>query len=163
MSKGRLVAGLQFPNGLHKWLPYVWVDNFHNDRAVVDDGENMGYMDRQGNICIPLIYFVAEDFSEGLAFANDGDRTFLLDTEGKTIRQWDEVFITSRFRNGTALISRLVEDGEKAEEALINTKGEFITPFAPKRQLHDIADAFTDIETEDDQWHEGIQRIITED
>jgi hypothetical protein len=156
LESGRLVPGLLFENGTYTWLPYRWINKFYEDKAVVDNGRNMGYIDRNGTEIIPLIYLSADDFSQGRAFTSDAHCTFLIDSNGRIIRKWEESFVNGQFKNGTALLSRLSSDGEWTEEALINRDGEFITEFAPKRKIHTFSDIHIEMDTED--WYEGIMR-----
>lgn len=152
----RLVAGLLFEDGTYKWFNYRWVNGFYNDLSVADNGKYMGYINRKGEECIPFKYISAEDFSEGFAFAGDGSTTYLIDINGNIVKEWPETFVTSGFNNGTALLGRMTADGEAIEEALINTKGEFLAEFASKKKIHNIRDIY--IEPAKHEWHEGIKK-----
>lgn len=152
-----LIPGLLFEDGTYKWFNYRWVNGFHNDLSVADNGKYMGYINRKGEEFIPFKYIAAEDFSEGLAFANDGTSTYLIDVKGNVIREWPEAFVTSGFNNGTALLGRMSDEGEEIEEALINAKGEFLAEFAPKKKIRDIGDIY--VEPAKTEWHEGIKKI----
>ena len=162
-----LVQGFEFADGNQKWLEYEWIDFFSEDRAVACDGENMGYINRWGEECIPLIYGFATDFSEGRAFVSKGDQTLLIDREGTIIRAYDDTLLTNKFSNGTAVISRISTDGDKIQDAVVDLQGKFVVNFASFRS-YDPLSRLSD-EPELPIWHEGVfyfyksrRRIITD-
>lgn len=106
---GALVAGLQFEDGSYKWFYDRTLRRFKCDRAILNDGVSMIYINRQGDPINHFDFLAADDFSEDRAFATDGMSTYLLDTEGRVIREWDEAFVTTRFNKGTALLQRMSE------------------------------------------------------
>jgi len=156
---GALVAGLQFEDGSCRWFYDRKLSRFTCDRAILSDGVCMVYINRLGEIITPMDFLAADDFSEDRAFATDGMSTYLLDADGMIIREWDEPYVTSPFKNGTALLQRMTEDGNSAEEALVDKYGNIIAGFAPKRNLQSPLDIL--IDEQPDEWHEGIQHFYS--
>ena len=158
---GLLVQGLEFDNGNIKWLNYDWWVTFHGDRAVVDNGSRMGYIDRFGRECIPMIYMCAEDYSEGRVFVNDGDKTYLIDTDGNVYASFNEALVTSEFINGTAIVSRITQDGYNVQDAVVDREGRFVLEFAPDRTIRNVLDMH--MNRKGAEWHEGLLIGRTDD
>lgn len=159
-SGGKLIKGLKLGNGLYKWFDRFWVGDFHCGRAVIDDGRKMGYINRLGEVCIPLRFNVALDFSENRAFVSSDDSTLLIDDSGSVIASFEESLVPGAFSNGTALLSRIVCSGSHTEEALIDLSGNIIVDFAQKRMIRDVSDIL--IGEQASPWHEGIFSFISE-
>jgi hypothetical protein len=149
-----LIQGLEFADGSQRWLDYEWIDLFHEDRAVVCDGENMGYINRWGEECIPIIYAHVTEFSEGRAFAIKEEQTLLINREGKTICAYDDTLLTEKYMNGTTVISRVSADAEKIQDAIVDLQGHFVVNFAPHRKF-DPTSRLNE-ESELPIWHEGV-------
>lgn len=156
-ENGWLVKGLVFSEGSILWLPYAHVGDFYCDRAVIDTGRGMGYIDRLGKEVIPPQFLVADDFSEERAFVSHGNDTLLIDVNGLVVASFPEPFVTGTFHNGTAIISRIVEDGEETEEAIIDRSGNFVVPFTKKRKITKLADIH--VHRPESFWHEGIMKF----
>mgnify|MGYP001182308914 CR=1 FL=1 len=153
--KGELVPGLQLMDGTITWLPYNWMGQFFCDRALVRFQKYFGYIDRSGNLITPLKFIIGNDFSEDRAFATEGMNTYIIDTEGRVVRMFDEPFVTQDFRNGQAVLSRMI-DQDTLQDALIDPDGEFITDFSPPRKITSIEDLEFGITTSKRDWHEGL-------
>jgi len=149
-----LIQGLEFADGTQRWLDYEWIDFFSDDRAVVCDGENMGYINRWGEECIPVMYAHATDFSEGRAFVLKEEQTLLIDREGTIICAYDDTLLTNKFSNGMAVVSRLSNDSDKIQDAVIDLQGQFVVDFASFRS-YDPLSRLGD-EPELPIWHEGV-------
>lgn len=154
---GKIVQGLELENGNCRWLDYDVIEPFYDDRAVVSKGWAMGYIDRLGIECVPVVYSYAERFSEGRAFVLSGNTTLLIDQEGKVIQEYEGTLVTGLFEKGTAVIFRLLDNGEKVKDGLINRDGNFIIPFGSIRTVRSPSDIH--IEHSQPQWHEGILRF----
>ncbi|GMU86635.1 MAG: hypothetical protein AMXMBFR48_18770 [Ignavibacteriales bacterium] len=156
---GALVAGLHLEDGSFRWFYDRELSPFKCDRAILSDGVCLVYINRQGELINPMDFLAADDFSEDRAFATVGMSTYLLDTDGIIIREWDEPYVTSPFKNGSALLQRMTEDGNSAEEALVDKYGNIIAGFAPKRNLQSPLDIM--IDEQPDEWYEGIQHLYS--
>lgn len=156
-ENGLIVKGLQFEDNSIYWLPYRYVGDFKCDRAVIDTGTKMGYIDRLGREVIPPVYFTADDFCEEKAFVSHGDDTILIDLYGNIVKSFPELYVTSEFKDGTAILSRIVDDGNETEEALIDRNGEFIVAFTKKRKIHTVADIH--VHWPSTTWVEGIKKV----
>lgn len=153
----KIIQGLDFENGECRWLDYDLIDPFYDDRAVVSKGWLMGYIDRLGNECIPAVYMYAERFSEGRAFVSIDDTTLLINQNGDVIKQYKGNLVTGVFHKGSAVIFRLFENGEKAQDGLVDREGNFIIPFESFRTVRTPSDIH--IEQTQPQWDEGVLRF----
>ncbi len=156
-EKGKIVQGLQLSGGIISWLNYKWIGLYHNHLAVVDNGKRMGYIDRLGHEVIELSFEVADDFAEERAFATRDFMTFLLDSNEKIVKSWDEILVTGEFKNGRALISRIVDDAKSIEHGIIDKFGNIIVEFTNSRVIRDIEEI--QAEKMKSFWHEGILRF----
>lgn len=156
-ENGFIVKGLQFQDDSIHWLSYWYTGEFHCDRAVIDSGKKMGYINRLGNEIIPPTYSVVDDFSEDRAFVSNGDDTILIDTNGKMIIWFPEAFVTSEFHEGSAILSRIVSSGEEVEEAVVDREGKLLIDFTLKRNINTLTDIH--IHAPDSFWHEGIRKF----
>lgn len=156
-ENGFLVKGLQFQNNSIYWLPYQYIGDFYCNRAVIDTGKRMGYIDRLGNEVIPPIFSVANDFCEERAFVSHGDDTIIIDLTGNIVKSFPEPYVTSEFQNGTAILSRIVDDGNETEEAVVDHNGEFVVDFTSKRKINTLTDIH--IHSTATKWHEGIMKF----
>lgn len=154
-------AGLQLEIVSQRWFYGRRISRFKCDRAILSDGVCLVYINRQGELINPMDFLVADDFSEDRAFATDGMSTYLPDADGMIIREWDEPYVTSPFRNGSALLQRMTEDGNSAEEALVDKYGNIIAGFAPKRNIQSPLDIM--IDEQPDEWHQGIKQFYSSD
>jgi hypothetical protein len=72
---------IRIPQGPHLEDP----DLFSDGRLRVKDGFTWGYKDASGGWAIPAKYNDAENFKEGLARVQEGDKWITIDVRGKTI------------------------------------------------------------------------------
>ena len=156
-ANGLIVKGLQFEDDSIHWLPYWYTGEFYCDRAVIDTGKKMGHIDRFGNEIIPPTYSVVDDFSEERAFVSNGDDTILIDTNGNRITWLPEAFVTSEYHDGSAILSRIVSNGEEVEEAVVDREGRFLINFTLKRKINTLTDIH--FHPPDSFWHEGIRKF----
>jgi hypothetical protein len=154
-NKGRIENGLEFEDGSQIWFEDYILHDFHEDLAVIFDKNYCGYIDRNGKIVIPLAYEIAEEFSDGHAFTSDLQNTFIIDKYANQFFLCDEVLLTTPFQSGISKVARVKEGGNYREEALVNTKGEFITPF----EFKSIIMAPNDLLNVNDSFSEGLVRI----
>lgn len=91
---------------------------FHDGLAVVKAAERYGYIDRSGEIVIPIQWMAAYDFSEGLAALRVDKKHFqFINTAGTVVIKSKKYDSVGRFRNG---ICRVVKGGKVK---WIDTKG----------------------------------------
>lgn len=56
------------------------------DLLVCDDESDYGYIDREGNVVIPFVWFTAGPFKNGVAEVQDEDcNHYLIDKEGNIV------------------------------------------------------------------------------
>ncbi len=71
-------------NYITKKVPfYDYIFDFHEDLAIVRNNFQYGYINKKGNIEIPIIYDYAYDFSNGTAKVYKNKKTFYIDKYGK--------------------------------------------------------------------------------
>jgi hypothetical protein len=64
---------------------FDWVDEFHEDRAIVRSGGLYGYVDTAGRIIAQPQYKIAGRFEQGLAQVDVDGRSGLIDAEGRIV------------------------------------------------------------------------------
>lgn len=77
-------------------------------RAIINRNSMYGYIDKEGNEKIPVQYYFAEPFSEGLAFVRTKDEKKYISTEGEDRIVFPEDFkmnYATPFHNGFAAVS----------------------------------------------------------
>ena len=101
--------------------------DFHDGLAVFEKDLSFGYVDTNGEIAIKPEYFMAYDFSEGLAaVADENDKLGFIDTNGNLVIPFsfehniDGTYLYQGFNNGLAAVCK---DGKFG---YINKNGEFI-------------------------------------
>ena len=101
--------------------------DFHDGLAVFEKDFNFGYVDTNGNIVIQPEYFMAYDFSEGLAaVANENDKHGFIDKNGNLVIPFmfehniDGTYLYQGFSNGLAAVC--IDD----KFGYINTDGDFV-------------------------------------
>jgi hypothetical protein len=150
-----LMQGLLLSDGKELWFPNARFGAFREGFAVLERDEQMGFIDRQGNIVIEPDYVHAEDFSEGRAFVSDGLSTWLIDTSGRVVQTWNEPLLTWGFREGIARVSRMSGDGSRIKDGLVDRHGEFVLPISLEGTLRSPEDLLGD----DQQCWEGMVRF----
>ncbi len=65
---------------------YDSVHSFSEGLAIVEKDGKYGYIDKKGNVVIPIQYEMASDFSDGEAHVNYGDTSFSIDLKGNRIK-----------------------------------------------------------------------------
>jgi hypothetical protein len=150
----RLVRGVLGIDGKESFPHFDYLGFFQNDLAQAELKMKCGFVDRNLRWVIPPKYNICDDFSEGLAFVQKGNETVLIDTVGKEIAKWNEFFVTGKFRNGLANISKMTDDGERRLVAYVNTIGEFVIPFGEELIIEHPYDLLDD----NDEYSEGLIR-----
>lgn len=64
---------------------YDSVQSFSEGLAVVEKSGKYGYIDKKGNIVIPIQYKSASDFSDGEAYVDIGDTSYSIDLKGNRL------------------------------------------------------------------------------
>lgn len=150
-----LIKGLRFEFGLDFFLEALHYGDFHCGLALIDMGQNVHYINRENRIIIGPDFKFGEDFSEDRAFVSDLERTFLLDTKGKVIKEFDDLLITSPFSNGLARVSKLSDGGNLLTDGFVDLYGEFIIPKIFESVIKDA----TDLVDENNYYSDGLIRV----
>lgn len=64
---------------------YDSVQSFSEGLAVVEKEGKYGYIDKKGNVVIPIQYKTASDFSDGEAYVDFGDTSYSIDLKGNRL------------------------------------------------------------------------------
>ncbi|MDO4485544.1 MAG: WG repeat-containing protein [Bacillota bacterium] len=110
---------------------YDEVRNYCENLAAVKKNNKWGYIDRKGNVVIPIIFDAAMDFSEGRTFVRKGpylDNTifgewWMLDESGNKIYAFRESFPIRKFNNGRACIAKKNRIKKEARFVLVDKNG----------------------------------------
>jgi hypothetical protein len=127
---------------------YQYIDLSQNGKVIIDpqfmearifrdslalvktagkDGK-YGYINKKGEFAISPIYDYAQDFGEGLAWAQEKDKPpTLIDKNGKIILQMDSLIRANPFSNGIAAVTYYNSDGE-VRGTFIDKKGMPVLP-----------------------------------
>ena len=153
----RIVGGLQLENGKEVWFEDAYVGEFSSNLALTDNGVRMGYINRMGELVIPMSFEIADDFSEKLAFVSDLQKTWLIDTSADIVHEFDESFVTGQFSDGLAHISRIPSQGkgENRIDGFVDRVGEWVIPCVYEKQ---IEKAFEFVDP-DDIFSESLVRM----
>jgi len=147
--------GLRLESGEEKWFNVLHFGDFNDELALIDDGKNTGYINRKGEFVIEKRFSFGTDFSEGRAFVNLKDEFILIDTNGRTIKKFDDTYLTSKFNEGFVRVSKIVNHGQSKVDGLINREGKFVIPF---QYENEIENAF-DLIDENDEFSCGLLRV----
>lgn len=154
IANERLVRGVLDKDGKESFPYFDFLGFFLNDLAQSEIAGKCGFVDRDLRWVIPPKYDICDDFSEGLAFVQKGNTTILIDTVGHEIAKWDEAFVTGKFSNGLANVSKITDDGERRLVAYVNTVGEFVIPFSEELIVEHPYDLIDD----NDEYSESLIR-----
>lgn len=104
--------------------PWDHIELFSENRLLIaeKDGKT-GWINRMGQVVIPVVYDKAQEFSEGLALVRQGEDSFWIDESGAKALDRPEGYRSSPFRDGMAAL--LDENGLSG---LMDRNGQFITP-----------------------------------
>ena len=95
---GKIV--IRISQGVHLENP----DSFVNGRLRMKDGFTWGYKDATGAWAIPPKYNDAENFQDGIARVQEGDKWILIDVHGKTVpRDRKKIHVIGPYSEGLAL------------------------------------------------------------
>lgn len=130
----RLIKGLMFEDGSQKYFDALYFGDFHNDLAIIDLRNKIGYISRKGDFVIPPKHFFGTDFSEERAFILDKS-TKLIDTFGNILKDFEKEYVPGLFNEQYAQIGEMSYDGESIRIAYINKEGKQITPFSEFRRI----------------------------
>lgn len=122
---------------------YKYAYSFHEGFAIVAKDKKFGYIDKKGNIAVPLKYDYAHDFSNGFARIEIQGKYGFINAAGKKITPAKYDFAND-FVNGRALVKL---DGKWG---FIDQQGTEIIPI-----IHDSASEFSEEVTtvkENDRW-----------
>ena len=109
-------------------------EHFYDGLAMVQDGNSCGFVNKIGDVVVPLQYYAAKPFSEGLAVVYSENGTGYVDTTGRLVIPF-EYCIAESFREGLALVMSC----EAGKYGFINCKNEVVIPFE-----YDNAGSFRD-------------------
>jgi hypothetical protein len=95
---GKIVIRIPFGEHLENPNP------FHDGRLRFKEGFNWGYKDASGAWAIPAKYNDAQDFENGVALVQEGDKWIAIDVRGKTIPQdRKKLRVIGKYSEGLAL------------------------------------------------------------
>lgn len=118
--------------------PWDKMEQFcQGDLIMVEKDGKFGYINRQGEIAIPVIYDNAQEFGDGLALVKLGDDTFWINETGEKTLDRLEGYTSSPFCSGLAAVTNV-----EGCTGLMDKQGNFITPCQWDRGLHNAVSTF---------------------
>ncbi|MFA7289226.1 MAG: WG repeat-containing protein [Melioribacteraceae bacterium] len=120
---GFLQKGLCFADGIKKWFPGAGIGNFHDNLAVISMKKKYGYIDRNGEIVIPIKYMYGSDFSNGLASVIGENGSCIINIKGKELLELSGAVITFTYNESCAKISILDSEFANVTEFIIDENG----------------------------------------
>lgn len=105
-----------------------YADEFYNDRAVYEERDRYGFIDRTGAIAISLKYEKVKDFSNGLAAVRKNGKWGYVNKNGTLIIPLKFVF-AAEFSEGLAAVAKYENQYGNSKCGYINTKGVLIIPY----------------------------------
>ncbi|WP_026476125.1 WG repeat-containing protein [Alkaliphilus transvaalensis] len=112
---------------------YDEVSYYSEDLAIVGKDHKYGYIDREGELVIPMIYDYVEPFVDGYAVVKKGDVYMVIDTNNNIIERADH-FIR-HFSEGVAVVA----SGIRLKGLIVNndkTENETLTNILKKHRVH---------------------------
>ena len=116
---GKLYGVLSLDGKYMMWPAYVEIRDYKNYRARAKKKGKYGYLDTNGNLCVPAVWDIAEDFdSDGLAFVRKeypasanlidrkGVQVLQLPMECTLARSFSEDLLPAKDGNGWGFIDR---------------------------------------------------------
>ncbi len=154
--KGMLNKGLYLEDEKRTIFPdCLWAAEFNDGYLSADFDDGFNYLDRKGNLFFPQHVDMTFDFSEGLAFYQNNDKTMLIDTTGRIIKEFDEGFYPNPFSNGVARLVFLEDRAETKIDKYIDREGNFLEVVTNKNKIMD----FFDLEDFNTYYSDGLIRI----
>ncbi|MGB9912116.1 MAG: WG repeat-containing protein [Candidatus Kapaibacteriota bacterium] len=102
-------------------------NKFKDGLADINDRRyKVGFMNRNGEIVVPLEFDILDHFYEGLAFAVKGDTAGFINKEGK-YEFYVDAYTAKPFSDSLAFVGKLIQ--RKMKWCLINNKGEKVTDY----------------------------------
>jgi len=102
-------------------------NKFKDGLADINDRQyRSGFMNRKGEIVIPIEYDVLEHFSEGLAFAIKDGKAGFINKKGE-FEFFVDGYVSKPFSDGMTFVGKIFN--KEMKWALINKKGEKITDY----------------------------------
>lgn len=103
----------QLQNGILK-DKYKYINCFTEDLAAVsqDDGSPngiYGFINKQGELVIPMQYSYTRGFYDGLAAVRKGDNQYYIDKSGKIVIDVSQYRMVWNFENGVAAVDKIDE------------------------------------------------------
>lgn len=102
-----------------------------NDLIMVRKGDRYGFINRKGEVAIPLIYDRAQAFGDGLALVKLGEDTFWIDETGAKVLDRPEEYTSHPFQAGVVAIKN-----SEGLWGLMDKQGYFVTPCQWENILH---------------------------
>ena len=72
---------------------------FSNELAKVKKDDNWGFIDKNGNVVIPFMYYWAYDFSKEKAKVEFYGETFYINRQNVVLRKYQHPLIEAIFKN----------------------------------------------------------------
>lgn len=124
-------------NPSYKGFDSVWL--FHEDLAVVEKGNKKGFINRQGEIVIPITFQDVTSFKEGRAMFREGQSWGVINQQG-------EIIVPATYEAIRPFSDGFAQVRDKGHWGLINQSGELILPTKYK-EIHPFKNGFAEIET----------------
>lgn len=122
-----LVKGLFLKDkNKYVWYPEYWVGSFNNGLATIENDDYAGYINLQGEKVYLESSILVNDFSEGRAFIDKDDKTYLIDTNFATIKEFDDIYNTYLFNENHSIITSIINNGNTKIDSLIDINGEVV-------------------------------------
>jgi hypothetical protein len=138
-ENGKLICGLLFENGSIKWYPQYLLGRFRDGISCVVDIQtrDFGYLHRGGDFIVEPKFLSASDFREQHAFAYDGEKLMLIDTQINTVAEFPPHFVAGTFHEGLAIISEFDDEssGEMKTDGYVDACGNIVIPIAYKNRI----------------------------
>ena len=121
-------------NALSARFEYAGESLFLLEATLDGHSTKYGFMDKTGEIIIPVIYDNAHVFTYGLAYVGLGERKFFIDPSGEKVLDVSEYALVSSFENGFSVVTRIyseeIEGGFRQTflQGLIDKSGNEVLP-----------------------------------
>src|SRR5262249_32574662 len=112
---------------------YSDVEDFSEDVAAVTQAKKRGYIDKTGNVVIPIQFDRAGAFSEGFAYVKLGNRYGYIDKSGQIALETSSDQSCSSFKGGLAVATKSAKKPQEVAWGYIDKSGKYI--WGPINQL----------------------------
>jgi hypothetical protein len=114
-------------------MNYDDIRKYNNDRACVERDGKFGYIDRDTEEVIPLIYDAAKDFSDGVALVCREGKWGCIDVDGNEV-------LPLQYDGGVNFVDGYGAMCREGKYAIIDKTGREVTPYIYDKVVHPFAD-----------------------